>query len=314
MYAYVFGKMLVAFVIFAQLGVAECVVPYTYMVTSGADSGPGTLRQAICDANATHGGNIVFSPTFKQLTIHLHSPLPPIIKPIHIDGFLHGVNSGGVVRKDKLSQRKVLLLSLCSRFDGITINAQQVSVSGLAFGNFNRAIVVNGACGEGQVLLQGNSIGTDSTEEIAIPNNTGIDCDNSSNCHIEDNLVVASYVYGIRVNGVARARLVSNTIRNNFGLGLVAQTTDFLRLEGCLLANNQVGIYTKMLDKLEIRGCTFDCNTDGDICVCNTPSNGCLFAELNRYFGVGLDGKRGHSRTFINSMTVERRDDQSIVS
>jgi hypothetical protein len=77
-----------------------------FIVTNTSDSGPGSLRQAIVDANAATGSSTVeiqfdmpastaanldlpvpgFDPSTQDWTIALQSPLPPITRPIVIDG------------------------------------------------------------------------------------------------------------------------------------------------------------------------------------------------------------------------------------
>lgn len=56
----------------------------TFIVTNGADSGPGTLRQSILDANVTH--------QYDEILIHtdvaLLSPLPAITTGVAIDGLI----------------------------------------------------------------------------------------------------------------------------------------------------------------------------------------------------------------------------------
>jgi hypothetical protein len=62
------------------------------VVTNTADSGPGSLRQAILDANNTPPpsaltNQIAFDiPRLGQLVIHPASPLPTIVVPTTIDG------------------------------------------------------------------------------------------------------------------------------------------------------------------------------------------------------------------------------------
>lgn len=65
------------------LAVATCVVASvahatTYTVTSNADSGPGTLRQALTDASGVIGNDIVFALPAGQTKIQLVTPLPPV--------------------------------------------------------------------------------------------------------------------------------------------------------------------------------------------------------------------------------------------
>jgi hypothetical protein len=52
------------------------VYPATFLVSSTADSGPGTLRQAIVDSNAT-GGDDTIEITVTGIIV-LSSPLPLI--------------------------------------------------------------------------------------------------------------------------------------------------------------------------------------------------------------------------------------------
>src|SRR4030095_6294451 len=61
----------------------------TFTVTNTSDSGPGSLRQAILDANATPGIDAI---NFKIAapgvqTIAPLSPLPTVIDPLDIDGY-----------------------------------------------------------------------------------------------------------------------------------------------------------------------------------------------------------------------------------
>lgn len=56
----------------------------TLTITSFEDSGPGTLRQAISDANATPGDDTIIFAT--NGTIALASPLPPITENLSIVG------------------------------------------------------------------------------------------------------------------------------------------------------------------------------------------------------------------------------------
>jgi hypothetical protein len=73
----------------------------TFIVTNTADSGPGTLRQAILDSNANPGpdaigfaipnqvipGMIDFDRTYQIWRIHVETPLPTITDLVSIDGY-----------------------------------------------------------------------------------------------------------------------------------------------------------------------------------------------------------------------------------
>ena len=64
----------------------------TFTVNTTADSGAGSLRQAITDSNATPGSNTIDFGigTVDQQTIALASPLPAITDPVLIDGWSQG--------------------------------------------------------------------------------------------------------------------------------------------------------------------------------------------------------------------------------
>src|SRR5882672_10198268 len=62
-----------------------------FVVTNTHDSGPGSLRQAITDANTFFGTDTVFFAIDNcggVCTITPLSPLPPITERIHIDGLM----------------------------------------------------------------------------------------------------------------------------------------------------------------------------------------------------------------------------------
>ena len=54
----------------------------TFTVTTPADAGPGSLRQAIADANAANGGTINVTTTGLLV---LNSPLPVLATPITLN-------------------------------------------------------------------------------------------------------------------------------------------------------------------------------------------------------------------------------------
>src|SRR5205823_313903 len=63
------------------------VTPPLYVVTTLLDSGPGSLRQAILDADANSGPAIIrFAIGTGKATINLAFPLPAITEPVILDG------------------------------------------------------------------------------------------------------------------------------------------------------------------------------------------------------------------------------------
>lgn len=66
----------------------------TLMVTSTNDAGPGTLRQAILDANITAAADTIgFNIGGEgEKDIYLLSPLPALTNAVTIDGFTQSVS------------------------------------------------------------------------------------------------------------------------------------------------------------------------------------------------------------------------------
>ncbi|MCW5845474.1 MAG: hypothetical protein KIT77_29750, partial [Caldilinea sp.] len=83
----IFTTALVLTLVLAQVGLSTPVVRAAqFAVTSTADSGAGTLRQAILDANGSAGADIITFNLPAGSTIALSSPLPPITDDLLIGG------------------------------------------------------------------------------------------------------------------------------------------------------------------------------------------------------------------------------------
>ncbi len=138
----------------------------TYTVTNLNDSGAGSLRQAILNANANGGSDsIAFGVSG---AINLASELPHITGTVTINGVSAGVpgivlNGGGLIANG---------LVLDAGSDGSTVR-------GLVVQNFTGdGISVSGAAG---VTIAGNHVGTDSGGWTAAGNANGINVWNSPN-------------------------------------------------------------------------------------------------------------------------------------
>jgi uncharacterized repeat protein (TIGR01451 family) len=183
------------------------------MVTNTNDSGPGTLRQAILDANTLSGTNSI---TFKIAgagvqTITPASAFPTITKPVLLDGWSQPGYSGSPVIE----------------LNGINAGT---NVSGLVLGAGSggstvRGLVINRFANEGLDILSGNNlivgnyIGTDATGLINRGNaNDGIEIANAANNTIGGTFSVARNIIsgnglGIRVAG---ANAATNSIVGNY--------------------------------------------------------------------------------------------------
>jgi hypothetical protein len=105
------------------VGAFQALIPLTLVVTSAADSGPGTLRDAITQANGSGSiDTIQFGPAFATPhTISLLSALPNIINPVTISGPGAGLLT---VRRDPVATTNFRIFTMTaanSTLSGMTI-------------------------------------------------------------------------------------------------------------------------------------------------------------------------------------------------
>ena len=142
------------------------------MVTTTADSGPGSLRQAILDSDASVGATntIDFAiPAPGVQTIAPLSPLPSITDPVLIDGESEPGYSGTLLIEIDGSE---------AGGDGLLITGPDVTVRGLDINSFSQGagIHVSGTGATGD-WVYGNDLGTDPTGAEAEPNEYGVEID-----------------------------------------------------------------------------------------------------------------------------------------
>jgi hypothetical protein len=199
----------------------------SFVVANTADSGPGSLRQAILDSNAaTSGPNTIdFDiPGTGVQTISPTSPFPAISQSVLIDGFSQPGYSGTPVIELSGSQ--------AGDADGLTITGSGATVRGLDIAGFYfngfglSGIHIAGPRATGN-WIYGNFIGTDPTGMQARFNYYGVKIDGGAS----GNLI------GTNANGVndaAEANLLSgNTLADVLISG---QGTD-----GNVVAGNKIG-------------------------------------------------------------------------
>src|SRR5205823_6653673 len=112
------------------------VAGQTFTVTTTADSGPGSLRQAILDANALFdsGDTIAFNiPGGGVQTITLASALPAIIDPVTIDGYTQPEAAQNTSATTFNGALKIVLngASVSASIDGLSVQWPNVSIRGL---------------------------------------------------------------------------------------------------------------------------------------------------------------------------------------
>lgn len=197
-----------------------------YVVLTPNDSGPGSLREAIQAANAAPGADrVVFNiPGVGVQVISVLSPLPQITDALEIDGY---TQPGAKPNSQAIGSDAVVLIQLegtQDSTDGLTINAANCTIRGLALTNFIRqdpffvnggvAIAARGGSGN---KIEGCFIGIEADGTTARPNGRGVDVATS----------------GTVVGGTSPAQ--RNVISGNGILGMVVIK------DGALIAGNYIG-------------------------------------------------------------------------
>ena len=139
------------------------------VVTTTADKGAGSLRQAIIDANAsTTPSTIEFNiGSGGPQSILPITPLPALSNAITIDGTSQPGYSGTPIIQLGGSQIKDPM-TLSTGSNGLLIKSGNCTIRGLVINNFNgNGIEIEGG---GKNLIAGDYIGTDISGQISFPN------------------------------------------------------------------------------------------------------------------------------------------------
>ena len=201
-----FRRALVVLALFVGLVVPSSAAALTFDVSSTADSGAGSLRQAIDDANATPGADVIDFVGGSEGTIALDSALPPISEAVTIDsgqtatvagGSLTGTESGFQVAASDVQIASMVIQDFPG--DGVEVTSGANAVvensvitsnggSGVSLGmgttgatvlgnvisgNGNWGIDVAGGVSADRHLIRGNLVGTDAAGAAALPNASG---------------------------------------------------------------------------------------------------------------------------------------------
>ncbi len=158
-------------------------VPSTFLVNNTNDSGLGSLRQAILDANLSAGPDrIEFNiPGVGVQTITLNSTLPLVTDPVDIDGY---TQPGASPNTLAVGNDAKLLVELVGSQAGsaLVLNAGNSAVRGLIVNRFSgNAFTLQNAGGN---TIQGNWMGVDATGDTLLLNGRDIFIQNSPNNQI----------------------------------------------------------------------------------------------------------------------------------
>lgn len=241
----------------------------TFTVTTTSDSGPGSLRQAILDANDAAGpDSIRFDLGPGVHTVALLSALPIITDSVDLDGSLLGGSPGIEIVGAGLPG--VILPPVDNAFPrtaGLHIAAFDCVIRGMIINRFSHAgILIDGGGGH---VIAGNYLGTDASGTVALGNGfpftgfdySGVNVANSSNNRIggdavADRNVISGNGYGITIEAFASSFLagsptpaIDNVIAGNYigtdatgsyGLGNFSFGVNHLETEDLVIEGNIV--------------------------------------------------------------------------
>jgi hypothetical protein len=211
----------------------------TATVTNTNDSGAGSLRQAILDANATSGVRETILFNIAGAGVHTISPtsaLPDITDPVVVDGYTQpGAIPNTLATGDNASiQIELNGAGAGAGVDGLRFVANGSTVRGLVINRFSRdGISLNGSDNN---IISGNFIGTDTTGTTDLGNGAvGVEGEFFSNAI--NNLIggttpaARNIISGNGGSGVEFTTSTGNAIRGNF-IGLSADGTTSLGNSG----------------------------------------------------------------------------------
>ncbi|HVG33668.1 MAG TPA: DUF4394 domain-containing protein [Pyrinomonadaceae bacterium] len=189
----------------------------TFTVVNTNDSGAGSLRQAILDANANGGQDTIgFNiPGSGVQTITLASNLPTITDPVIIDGYTQPGTSANFLTD---SSNMVLLIELNGNaFSCMRITAGNSTVRGLVINRCNGAGITLQNVGSN--FINGNFIGIDPTGTIRRANTgDGVFIDNSIGNFVGGvttnarNVISGNDLHGVEITNGS----LGNNVQGNF--------------------------------------------------------------------------------------------------
>jgi titin len=187
------------------------LAPATFTVSNVNDGGPGSLRQALLDADASPGTDAVnFNIAGAGAhTISPLSPLPFITDPLALDGATQPGYAGAPLIR--LSGA----LAGASNVNGLVVTAGATLVRGLAVGGFSGIGIL--LAGYGGDVLAGNYVGAalGPVPGPAFANAFGVVVAGGGSDMVAGNVISGNTIYGLTLNTTAADVVVGNLIGVN---------------------------------------------------------------------------------------------------
>jgi hypothetical protein len=222
------------------------VTAATFPVTSNADSGPGTLREAINLANGTAGvDNIDFNLPGGSTTISLLTGLPVIVEGVNINGFTQPGSAAGPI-----ATRTIVVeingIGLGGGADMLVIASSNVSVSGLAIYSCPDYAIIVGT-NVSNIFIWGNYLGTNATgTATGLGNQGGVIVNFGNNFpNVTSNVTIGTN--GDGTNDANEGNLVCSSTGSGInGWGLVFWLTQTSTMAGNIIGLDKNGTVAGM--------------------------------------------------------------------
>ena len=284
-----------------------------YIVTNANDSGAGSLRQAILDANADPGPNqIAFEPVFFAVvrTINLASALPDLTDSVTING--PGANLL-TVRRDTGGDYRIFRINA-----GQTVSLSNLTISNgkTPSGQSGGGILNSGTLSLANCVVSGNNATNASGGGIASAGNTQIN--NSffsgnnagqgggifqqtasvtiSNSTISGNTAFTNNTGGVVVDS-SMSTFTNSTISGNTGTGLSGLGSNVLTVTNCTITGNSSsafasGLYLQATATATLKNTLVANNTQGNSSR-NFQANSASAMLISQGHNLDSDGTSG---------------------
>ena len=197
---------------------AASLTAATFTVINTDDSGPGSLRQAILDANANAGlDTIAFNVSGAGCdgagvcTIAPSALLDPITEAVVIDGYTQPGASLNTLPFSDNAVLKIVLDATSSTF-GLLIGSDGSTVRGLVVGGGVAGLSVQGTGN----TIAGNFVGTDVSGLTAVPNSVGVSVGGPGNVIGGSSLGDRNVISGNNEVGIILSFTAGAIVQGNF--------------------------------------------------------------------------------------------------
>jgi hypothetical protein len=194
-----------------DIGAFQVQTTQVFRVTTAQDAGAGSLRQAILDANAASGFNVIaFDILGAGTVINVASELPALTVPV----FVNGTSQSGFT-----GAPRVLLNGTKAGpgANGLTVTRGGTIVRGLVVNGFDGAGIL--LLDDGGNLIAGDYLGTNISGTVAVGNGVGVSINDFSGDTIGLSQTTAAsrnVIAGNHQDGVAIVSGSGNTMQGNF--------------------------------------------------------------------------------------------------